>query len=205
MELKDDSILRFWQWFVKNEIIIKECIENRHSVNKDYVVAQMNELILSLGVLTWDVGLDEDERWFLTLSPNGNEDMFKISRKIMAEAPGHMDWLFYASRPAKKWNREFVVYDNNMDEQNIDASPWHYIVFEEHNGKLELVIEAKNIPQLDPETAEVAAEQFVINEVGEATRILNLSSIQIVHTLESEYESSKTPVKDLKDHLAEIL
>ncbi|MCJ8288847.1 MAG: hypothetical protein HRT58_05485 [Crocinitomicaceae bacterium] len=204
MELNDDNILRFWQWFVKNENTIKECIENEDSGQKEYVVEQMNEQILSLGVLTWDVGLNDDEKWFLMLSPNGNREMFEVSQKIMDAAPEHMAWLFYSSKPAKEWNRQFTIYDDYMDEQFIDATPWNYIVFEEDDGKLELIIEAKNILQLDSDSANAAAEQFVIQEIGEATRILLISSVVIMHTLESEYESSKAPVLELKEHLEEI-
>lgn len=205
MELNDDNILRFWQWFVKSEATIKECIENENSAHREYVIDQMNEHILSLGVLTWDIGLNDDENWFLTLSPNGNHDMLKVSQKIMIDAPEHMDWLFYASKPAKSWNRQFSIYDDNMDEAFIDASLWHYIVFEEEVGKLELVIEAKNIAHLDSEVAETAAEQFVIHELGELTWIKNVASVEIVHALESEFEPTKTPVTELKEHFFEIL
>ena len=204
MEMNDDNIIRFWQWFVKNESTIKECIENDRSEHRQYVVDQMNEHILNLGVLTWDIGLNDDENWFLTLSPNGNQDMLKVSQRIIADAPEHMDWLFYASKPAKNWNRKFTIYDNALDEAFIDASQWHYVVFEEEDGTLELVLEGQNITHLDPEVAETAAEQFVIQELGEVTWILRISSIVIVPVLESEYEATKTPVSELKEHLSEI-
>lgn len=205
MELNDDNILKFWQWFVKNEKTIKECIENENSSHREYVVEQMNEHILSMGVLTWDIGLNDDENWFLTLSPNGNKDMLKVSQKIMVDAPEHMDWLFHSSKPAKNWNRQFTIYDDYMDEVFIDASQWHYLLFEDDDGKLELVLEAKNIAQLDAEIVEAAADQFIIQEVGELPWMLHISSVVAVHTLESEHESTKTPVTELKEHLMEIL
>ena len=204
MELSDDKILEFWQWFVQNENIIKECIENEASLQRKYVVEQLNEHILGLGMLTWDIGLNDEDNWFLMLSPNGKLEMLKVSQNIIDEAPRHMSWLFYASKPAKDWNRKFSVYDDYMDERFIDASPWNYIVFEEEDGTLELIIEAKNLSQLDDEVIETAAEQFVIQEVGEASRILMISTISIMHTLEVEYQSSKAPVAELKEHLEEI-
>jgi len=205
MELNNDNILGFWQWFVKNENTIKECIENEDSAQQEFIVEQMNEHILGLGVLTWDVGLDDDGRWFLKLSPNGNKEMLEVSQKIMDEAPEHMGWLFYASKPAKTWNRKFTIYDSYMDEQFIDASQWQYVVFDEDDGTLELIIEANNTSHLDSEVAETAAEQFVIQEVGELTRILFVSSIVIMDTLESDYQSSKAPITELKEHLDEIV
>ena len=206
MAFNEENILGFWQWFVKNEKTIKECIENEDSNQREYVVEQMNEHILSHGVLTWDIGLNDDDGWFMTLSPNGNSDMLEVSQKIMDYSPDHMGWLFHSSKPAKNWNRQFTVYDSYMDEQLIDASDWHYVIFDDtDDGKLELILEAKNIPQLDPEDAESAAEKFVIQEISEATRIIQISTIEIVHTLDSEYESSKALVSELKDHLSEII
>jgi hypothetical protein len=205
MELNDDTILGFWQWFVKNERTIKECIENDNSVHREFVVEQLNERILSFGMLTWDIGLNEDENWFLALSPNGNKDILKISQSIMAEAPEHMDWLFYSSKPAKNWNRQFSVYDDYLDEQLVDASNWHYLIFEDGDGKLALVLEAGNVMHLDQELAETAAEKFVIHEIGELHRIQFIGSVEIVAELESEHAAEKTPVADLKEHLLEII
>ncbi len=205
MELNDDTILGFWQWFVKNERTIKECIENDNSVHREFVVEQLNERILSFGMLTWDIGLNEDDNWFLTLSPNGNKDILKISQSIMAEAPDHMDWIFQASKPAKNWNRQFSVYDDYLDEQLVDASNWHYLIFEDGDGKLALVLEAGNVMHLDQELAETAAEKFVIHEIGELHRIQFIGSVEIVAELESEHAAEKTPVTDLKEHLLELI
>ncbi|MEJ6583441.1 MAG: hypothetical protein QNL61_06180 [Crocinitomicaceae bacterium] len=205
MELNDDTILGFWQWFVKNERTIKECIENDNSVHREFVVEQLNERILSFGMLTWDIGLNEDDNWFLTLSPNGNKDILKISQSIMAEAPDHMDWIFHASKPAKNWNRQFSVYDDYLDEQLVDASNWHYLIFEDGDGKLALVLEAGNVMHLDQELAETAAEKFVIHEIGELHRIQFIGSVEIVAELESEHAAEKTPVTDLKEHLLELI
>jgi len=205
MELDDGNIQRFWQWFVKNEKVIKECIENQDVKQREFVVEQMNEQILGLGIFMWDVGLNEEECWFLTLSPNGNPDMLKLSQEIMAVAPEYMDWLFYAGKPAKKWNRQFTIYDDYMDEQFIDASQWHFLVFEDEDGKVELVLEAKNISHLDFETAETAAEHFVVHEIGERIRILHISSIVIVPELESEDQSLKIPITELMTHVAKII
>lgn len=203
MELSEDNIIGFWQWFVKNESKIKDCIENENSTHKEYVVEQLNEQILSLGIFTWDVGLNDDQKWFLTISPNGNQEMYNISHEIMAVAPNHMDWLFYAGKPAKKWNRQFAVYDDEMEEQFIDASQWHYLVFVEEDGKLELVIEANNINHLDTDTADLAAEYFVTHELSERIRIQNISSIIVVPELDIEDQLSKISVLELKENLAD--
>lgn len=202
MEVNNDDILRFWQWFVKSEDSIKYCIEN--ATNQEVIVEQMNEHILNWGVLTWDIGLNDDGNWFLSLSPNGNKEMLEVSQKIMDEAPEHMGWLFFASKPALTWNRQFTAYDSYMDEQFVDASEWHYVIFEEEDGTFELIIEAKNCSQWDTEFAETAAEQFVIQEVGELLRIQAISSIVLTHALDDDYQSAKAPITELKEHLDEV-
>jgi hypothetical protein len=205
MELEENNIERFWQWFVKTEGMIKQCIENEIAEQKENLVDQLNELILDFGLFSWDIGLDDENNWFLLISPNGNSDMFAISKTIISEAPTHLDWRFYSSRPAKKWNRQFTIYDDEMDVQFIDASDWYFLVFTDEEDNLELVIEANNLDHLDSETAEAAAEQFIIHEIGEGFRIEFISSIIVVSELDLEDQSSKIPVSELKEYLNELI
>lgn len=201
----ENKILAFWQWFVKSESIFNECIENEASENREYVVEQLNEQILGLGVFSWDIGLDDNDNWFLLISPNGNPDQFEVSQDIMELAPEHLDWLFYASKPAQDWNREFTVFDNYMNEEVIDASGWHCVILEDEDENLELILEAKNVAHLDLDIAEFAAEEFVIKEIGESARIQLISSIQIVTELDPDYASEKVSVLELREMLEEDL
>ncbi len=205
MELNDDTILGFWQWFVKNEKLIKDCIENENSTHREFVVDQMNEHILGMGMFTWDLGLNDDNNWFLLLSPNGDKDMLKVSQHIMTFAPEHMDWLFYSSRPPRNWDRQFVVYDELHDEQPIDASEWQYLIFEDEDDALVIVLEAKNMTHLNEDISETAAEQFIIHELGELAWMLHVGSVEIVPTVEPNHEELKNHVSELKEHLAEIV
>jgi hypothetical protein len=199
----EDKIMDFWRWFVKNEGTIQRCIENESQADRDYVVEQMNSLVLNIGTFTWDVGLNDSNNWFLTISPNGDKDLLKLSTEIMAFAPDHMNWEFHASKPAKNWDRKFSVYNDNFDLQDIDAASWHYAVFQEEDGTLELILEAKNIGHLDKETAETAAHQFLTHELGEQLKIERISSVSILHEIELEYQTSKSPISEIKEHLQE--
>jgi hypothetical protein len=203
--MDDDNIQRFWQWFVKNEKAIKDCIENEQSAQQEFIVEQMNEQILGLGMLTWDIGLNDDNHWFLMLSPNGNQEMLEVSKSIMANSPGHLTWDFHSSRPAKEWNRQFTVFDSNLDEKLVDASNWEYVVFEEEEGRFDLIIEAKNLLFHDAEFIENAAEQFLIQEIGEEARILLISTVELVPLLDKEFISTKSSIAELNEHLAEML
>ncbi len=203
MSENEDKIMEFWRWFVKSESTIKNCIENESSAGREDLVDQLNQLILNIGTFTWDIGLDDSNSWFLTISPNGDKDLFKVTRETMELAPDHMNWIFYSSKPAKKWDRKFSVYNYDFDVVEVDASPWHYVAFGEDDGSLELIIEAKNIEHLDPETALNAANNFVVSEIGEALKIEKIGSVEIVRQFESEYEDTKYSISELKDHMEE--
>ena len=68
---------------------------------------------------------------------------------------------------------------------------------------MELIFEANNITHIDEETALSAAHEFVTHELGEALKIKRIASVKIVVLLESEYDDSKEPISELKDHLTE--
>lgn len=199
----DEHIEEFWQWFVKHESMIKNCIENSSADDQEYIVEQLNNFILGVGTLTWDVGLDDQNAWFITVSPNGDRDLYKKSKAIIKQAPTHMDWKFYAAKTARNWNKIFKVYNVDFEEVEIDASNWEYIAFEEDDGTLELILEAKNTKHLDSETALDAANIFVMNELGEALMIDRISKLEIVDEVEAEYQDTKSPVNELKSHLEE--
>ena len=197
MSSNEKKIATFWQWFVKNEKAIKECIELDSSPNQAYIVDQMNELILDLGVFTWDIGLDNTDQWFLTISPNGNSDYLSISQEIMLASPDHMLWTFHSSKPAQKWNRKFMIFTEDMEEAHIDASGWSYIALREEDNTLEIILEATNIDQLDDHTAEEAANQFLLKELGEEVKIQRVSTFTIVTRLEAHYQPNKVSIEGL--------
>lgn len=201
MNSNEEKIMAFWQWFVKNESTIKNCIENDIETDREFVVEQLNNHILGVGTLSWDIGLNDENSWFFTVSPNGDRDLFKLSLEIMSYAPEHMDWVFNASKPAKNWDRFFNINDQNLDPQFVDASSWNYVAFEAEDGKAELIFEAANITHLDDETAHDAANFFAVGELGESVKINLISSIAIVQQLNDEDQEDKSPVSELREHL----
>ena len=91
-----------------------------------------------------------------------------------------------------------------MNEQHIDASNWKYVALKNEDGMIELILEATNIPHLDRDTATIAADLFVTNEIGEETKIQLIFSVDIVGQLESKYNSRKAGIQKLKKHLDEL-
>lgn len=201
MKEEDEKIEAFWRWFVQNNSFIQNSIQNESAKDRATVVEKMNNYILDLGLFTWDLGLNDENTWFLTISPNGDSELLEISQRIMEDAPTHLEWEFHASKPAKNWNRIFFVYNEQMDEIEIDANEWGFVATPTGDGKIILLLEARNIQMLDIETAEQAANVFLINEIGELAKISLLKDVQIISKLEMNLENLKSPIEHLKNKL----
>lgn len=202
MRVDEEKLERFWQWFIKNEQVIRAAIEDESVEHQVLVKHQLDNLILDFGMLTWDLGLNEKNEWFFTLSPNGDEDLLFITEQIIAEAPTFLAWKFHAGRPAKVWDRKFTIYDHEMEIQEVDASNWHYVAFLDSKNKIELIIEVGDL-HFEEEIIERAVYVFLNNEIGERQLINDISSIQIVAELEPEDAKVKYSIVDLKEHLGE--
>jgi len=194
--MNSDKIENFWKWFIANEQQIIEAVERESAT--EHFIENLDNLILDMGMFTWEIGPGKINPWVLTISPNGDKDLIKVSQKIMEEAPNLKNWEFNYSKPAKDWNRKFVLYDDNMDEQHIDASQWNYVALKYDDGMIDLILEAHNIEQLDSETSLTAADLLVVGEIGEETKIDWVLSIEIVNQLESEHASRKTHIQNLR-------
>ena len=198
-KLSDTKIENLWRWFVANENQIIASFQNESLAN--YIVEHLDNLILDFGMFTWEIGPGKVKPWFLTISPNGDKDLIKVSQKIIEHAPNLDDWEFNYCKPAKVWDRKFIIYDINMNEQNIDASNWKYVMLRNEDGMIDLILEAKNITHLDDDTSRTAANIIVTNEIGEETKIQKILSVDIVDKLERPYNSRKTEIQYLKKHL----
>ena len=199
MKEEDDKIEAFWRWFVQHNSFIQNSIQSESAKDRATVVEKMNNYILDLGLFTWDLGLNDENTWFLTISPNGDSELLEISQRIMEDAPTHLDWEFHASKPAKNWNRIFFVHNEQMDQIEIDANEWEFVATVAGDGKIMLLLEARNIQMLDIETAEQAANVFLVNEIGELAKISLLKEVKIVTKLEMNLENLKSPIELLKN------
>ena len=191
MYTQDEKVESFWQWFAQNDTFIKNSIQSESLPERNEIVEKMNNFILDLGLFSWDLGLDDDNNWFLTISPNNDKELYAISKRIIAEAPEHLNWIYYASKPAKKWNANFRLHNEYMEEVSINTSGWHFIATLDEEGTYNLEIETGVLPDLDEETADYAVHLFLQNEIGEDAKILRVNTV--IRT--SKFDPSVQPVK----------
>jgi hypothetical protein len=190
----------FWQWFVKNESIIKLCITQPDNDSREFVIENLNNHILSFGPLKWDLGLNDANEWFFVISPNCDEQLLTITSELIEMAPTFLDWEFHDNVPAKDWNRQFTLYDHEMEILHVDASNWHYVAFAA-GDLVELIIEAPNLNSQQEETIAVAGNLFLMNEIGERLLIERIAKYSLVPELDEEDQEYKYPIGDLKEHI----
>ena len=201
MNLEEEKIEAFWEWFVQNDPRIKKCIEDSNAPDREYIIENLNNHILKIATLTWDIGLDANDEWFFMTSPNGVKELLPICQRIMKEAPLFLDWKYYASKPSLDWDRTFTLYDQEMEVIDIDASNWSYILFYNDDDELEIILEASNLEGIDEDTMNSAATVFLNNEIGEKEIIELVKEYTIVIQLEEEDTQDKFSVSGLKEHL----
>lgn len=198
--MNEEQVEEFWQWFVKNEALVKACITNPENDAREFVIENLNNHILSFGPLKWDLGLNDNNEWFFTISPNCDEHLLEITEEIIALAPHFLNWNFNDSVPAKEWDRQFSLYDHEMEILHVDASKWYYIAFAA-GEKVELIIEAPNMNFAQEETVAVAGNLFLMNEIGERLLIERIDKYSLVPELDEEDQEYKYPIGDLKEHI----
>jgi hypothetical protein len=204
MKMNDEKIKKLWKWFFSNEHQIRDCIVTESASERAYIIEHLDNLVLDLGVFTWEIGSGINKPWSFTISPNGDKDRMKMSKRIIDNAPDLVDWEFNYSKPAKDWDRKVIVFDGFMTRQTIDASDWKYVALQHEDGMVALILEAKNIGHLDSDTASTAANLVILNEIGEETKIQSICSVDTVHQLEDKYDSRKDDIKNLKKHMNEF-
>ncbi len=190
----------FWQWFVKNEALIQGCITNPESESREYVIEHLNNYILAFGPLKWDLGLNDADEWFFVISPNCDEQLLEITSELIEIAPTFLNWQFHDSVPAKDWNRQFSVYDHEMEVLTVDASAWHYIAFTA-GEKVEVILEAPNLNFTNEETTAIIGNLFLLNEIGERLLIERIAKYSLVSELDDEDQEYKYPIGDLREHV----
>jgi len=199
---QSDKIDAFWSWFATNESAIVRAIEGESA--SESVVENLDNLILDIGAFYWEIGPGINKPWCLTISPNENKDLLKISRQIVETALELDNWEFNYFKPAKDWDRTFVIYDDLMNEQQVDASSWNYVALTHQDEMVALILEASNIQHLDKETALTAAGLVVLSEIGEEFRINKIAEVTIVSNLDDQYSSKRKGIKYLKNHILDF-
>lgn len=190
----------FWDWFENNQPLLEAVIEsNGHPKTAD-IIQSLDQHILGMGKIKWEIGNPQPNQFSFTLSPNNERDILKVTKSIIASAPYGNGWVFYYAAQATG-ALQLQVYDHNMDVQNIDANSWRAVLIDAGSGKNELILEAANIAYLDEDTQMIAADLILTALLGEEEKINCLAGLELSFELEAEHENEAFSISDLLGRL----
>jgi hypothetical protein len=186
------QILIFWKWFDKNS----------NSLQSDkYPNAHFSELdrIISGWDLSWEVGPGIKKENSFTISPNGSKSLLDKTKKIISLAHEINHWEFYfAKQPKENWHLANLVEKN----LSIDATDWEYVLLKYEDEKVEILLKAKCLSELDNDTKINAADLILANLLGEELLIEKIDFMEIVETFDST--KGKAKLQYLPNHLLDI-
>jgi len=173
MALANNKIEHFWGWFKS----IAENIEENILMSE--FTSELEERISGIADIDWEIGPGVHSKWLFVLSPKGDRDLLKITKKIIICAPKIDEWEFYYAKPAKRWNLIFYIKYKDNDVL-VDGSTWEYKLFEFPDGTFDIVFRPNNASNLSENDLWLAACIIVDGEIGEERRIEFIKNIEIV-------------------------
>ncbi|MFT5819698.1 MAG: hypothetical protein ACI8ZM_000923 [Crocinitomix sp.] len=197
---QSQQIDEFWEWFETSQPVLEAVVEsNGHPKTEDLIQA-LDQHILGMGKIKWEIGNPQPNQFSFTLSPNNERDILKITKSIIAKAPHGKDWTFYYAAQATG-ALQLQVYDHNMDVQDIDAAEWLAQLSTTPEGHYELFVMAESMSHLDEDTKVIAADLIVTAIIGEETKIKRLAGFELVDFFDENESQNAFPLKNLSFEL----
>jgi hypothetical protein len=189
--MQDKDILNFWSWFAKKS-------NSLQSDNYDQNILHELDKIISNWHLGWEIGPGLSKENSLTISPNGDKNLLDKTNGIINKAPRLDNWEFYSAKQAKEnWYLARLV-DTDFE---IDASSWTYVLLKYEDEKIEILLKADTLANLDKKTKELAADLILTNLLGEKLKIQKIDFIDVVEKFDDE--KGVTELKFLPAHITD--
>ncbi|MBS1755483.1 MAG: hypothetical protein JST34_15695 [Bacteroidetes bacterium] len=189
--MQEKDILNFWSWFTENS-------NNLQSDSYEKILLdKLDKTICNWG-LVWEVGPGLLKENSLTISPNGDKELLGKTNNIIDKAPQLDNWEFFDSKQPKENWRLATLVDTGLQ---IDASDWTYVLLKHEDEKIEILLKADSLSNLDIETKELAVDLILTNLLGEKLKIEKIDFVDIVENFDNEKEI--TELKYLPAHLTD--
>ncbi|MDX2305186.1 MAG: hypothetical protein NW226_20415 [Microscillaceae bacterium] len=186
----------FWDWFLSREY------EFRNITDPYEVKEALDNQILSFGLFTWEIGINEQQKHYLLISPNSNAERLKISKMIVEAAPPLSQWDFYDCKPPHAhWDFKIKLYDAFMILQEIDTSRWEFVWIPEEEKRLKIFLKLPELRNFEEDDLAVAAEVALTHILGEEFKINHLAALTIVSEWNPSQKIAAKPLKELKKRI----
>jgi hypothetical protein len=190
----------FWEWFDENRQVIEKVVSESLHPQTNYVVEQLDQHLLGMGKLKWQLENPQPFKFTLTLSPNNERKLLAITQSIVQNANKAHGWEYHHAIPGKS-TYEVDLYDIEMEIRSITAHHWKVIPLIEPDGRYELLIDAPELFELDEDTQLIAVDLMLTDVLGEELKINCLSGFQIVEGVEDNQTDDVIPIQQLSQIL----
>lgn len=193
-DIANSKISSFWEWFETQEKRIRDILNDELHPEREELVQMMDNQVLSLGLFTWEMGPDGSNAFYLTISPNGDPELLRLSKSIVGASPAFPDWTFYYAKPIKEEPIELKLYDEEYNLHFVNAQSWQFGLSLTSSGHVDITIVANNMKHLDQETRIGAGNLVISSLLGEECHILHVRHIHVTtkaHSKDRQTVSAK--------------
>lgn len=197
--MESGKIVRFWKWFSNHYKSFGEHFENEELLD------ELNDEIALLGDFAWEVGPGSHTENQFVVSPGGDPELLRLTQEIVAQAPDIPEWEFYNAKPPKQWDLIFDFEDENGATIEINASAWRYQLLKYADGTFEVIIETRDLADLN-ETDKITVSEILLDGIlGEEVRMKYISYIEIIENLKEENLSKHNIMSNLASHFKQLI
>lgn len=193
--MKNKEINEFWTWIKENINFLEP------KKLTDEVIDHLDDELQKLGDFSWEIGFDNRvNKYFLTISPEGDPELFEVSKAILNQAPIIDDWIFYSAKPPKQWK---LIFNLLIDEEKVqfNANEWDYVLYKYPDNVYDIVIKVPKSYQSFEEYFYQIGDIAVTGELGEAFVIQYFNDIDLVFEFDEKERDKGKNFKYLKEEL----
>ncbi len=194
----EDTVDAFWIWFRETGCQLANDFEN------SALLEELDEQVSKLGQFGWELGPGTNKANALVLSPDGDPELLKLTRSIIAQAPELKDWEFHHAKPPKQWDLKLSLQGSEGEPVWVDARKWRYALLKFPDDLFDIVIVAPDLSSHD-ESVQYAAACVVLDGVlGEERRLERIANIEVLVEAPPDLESKLSSIADLDDHMTNL-
>jgi len=173
----------FWSWFKErsSELAAGDIPEG--------LIEELEARLFAIHKLDWEIGPGRNAANLFALSPTGDEELLKLTRAVIAEAPDLPDWEFCPAKPPRNWD---LVFSLTVDDASIeiDGKLWEFVAYKFKDGTYDLILKPDSTKGLSDDYLNWAAMIIADGELGEETRMELVQDLEVVRTWEAKVAPS---------------
>ncbi|MBB6372769.1 hypothetical protein [Chryseobacterium shigense] len=195
MDQNINNISEFWNWFEFHNLeLSSDKITNG-------LIDELNDKILSLADLNWEIREGIEKPNMLIISAGGDNELLPVSKEIIKTAPKLKDWEYCYYKPPKKWDYSLSLKNHIGFDREINVDNWEYVLLRLDDGSFGIVIKADNIDTFKDDEKYTIADIVLENILGDDLSYSLIKNVEIINDFDTNQIKNKNNIKYLMLHL----